>query len=143
MPVLKAEQLQGLQMDYDTLRVLGSGLGSGGLLCLMTVSVVSVLPAASRSFFIRNRVASVLRAVRGPVGCTAFWSVSLLARPRWRICTSLKLWRGRLRGIPFVRLVKLQLGQSKGFCANSGMNLSTTLFMVGRLWMTRREWLHE
>lgn len=29
MPVLKAEQLQGLQMDYDTLRVLGSGLGSG------------------------------------------------------------------------------------------------------------------
>ena len=34
MPVLKAEQLQGLQMDYDTLRALGTGLGSGAIVVL-------------------------------------------------------------------------------------------------------------
>ncbi|MEE7567114.1 NADH-quinone oxidoreductase subunit F, partial [Xanthomonas sp. Kuri4-3] len=31
MPVLKADQLKGLQMDYDTLRALGTGLGSGAI----------------------------------------------------------------------------------------------------------------
>ncbi|MHC1479226.1 NADH-quinone oxidoreductase subunit NuoF [Frateuria aurantia] len=34
MPVLKAEQLKGLQMDYDTLRGLGTGLGSGAIVVL-------------------------------------------------------------------------------------------------------------
>jgi NADH-quinone oxidoreductase subunit F len=34
MPVLKAEQLKGLQMDYDTLRALGTGLGSGAIVVL-------------------------------------------------------------------------------------------------------------
>jgi NADH-quinone oxidoreductase subunit F len=34
MPVLKAEQLAGLQMDYDTLRNLGTGLGSGAIVVL-------------------------------------------------------------------------------------------------------------
>jgi len=34
MPVLKAEELKGLQMDYDTLRALGTGLGSGAIVVL-------------------------------------------------------------------------------------------------------------
>src|SRR5688572_16444757 len=34
MPVLKADQLAGLQMDYDTLRALGTGLGSGAIVVL-------------------------------------------------------------------------------------------------------------
>ena len=34
MPVLRAEQLNGLQMDYDTLRALGTGLGSGAVIVL-------------------------------------------------------------------------------------------------------------
>ena len=34
MPVLKAEQLKGLPMDYDTLRALGTGLGSGAIVVL-------------------------------------------------------------------------------------------------------------
>ena len=34
MPVLTAEQLKGLPMDYDTIRALGSGLGSGAIVVL-------------------------------------------------------------------------------------------------------------
>jgi len=34
MPVLKADELKGLQMDYDTLRALGTGLGSGAIVVL-------------------------------------------------------------------------------------------------------------
>ncbi len=34
MPVLNAEQLKGLQMDYDTLKALHTGLGSGAIMVL-------------------------------------------------------------------------------------------------------------
>ena len=34
MPVLRAEQLDDLPMDYDTLRALGTGLGSGAIIVL-------------------------------------------------------------------------------------------------------------
>ncbi len=82
----------------------------------MTVSVVSVLPAASRSFFIRNRVASVLRAVGDRLDAPRFGAYRCWPGHDGGSAPA-KVVAGQIEGIPFVRLVKLQLGQSKGFSA--------------------------
>ena len=52
MPVLRAEQLAGLQMDYDTLRDLKTGLGSGAIVVLDdTVCTVRFTRRISQFFY--------------------------------------------------------------------------------------------
>ena len=88
MPVLTAAELKGLPMDYDTIRALGSGLGSGAIVVLDDSVCCVKFACRISQFFHKESCGQCTPAVKAPAGCTACWSASSPARPRWKTCTS-------------------------------------------------------
>ena len=125
MPVMPADVIMEVDLDYDSLAKANSALGSAGMIVMDdSTCMVKALERISR-FITRNPVVSVRPVEKAVAGCIASLNVLRKVTARWKISTCWKVRRVRLKGILFVLLVMQLPGRYKVSSSISEKSLNT------------------
>lgn len=143
MPVLKADQVAGLQMDYDTLRALGTGLGSGAIVVLDD-SVCCVRFACRISQFFHKESCGQCTPCREGTG----WMHRVLERIVAGKATmedlhQLRTVAGQIEGHTICAFGEAAAWPIQGFLRQFWTSSSTTSSTVVRSSTRTSEWPHE
>jgi len=124
MPVLPADVMMDMTMDYDALGKAGSGLGSGAVIVMdETTCMVKACTRISR-FYHMESCGQCTPCREGPVGCIAFYNALLMVKAVTKIWNYCVRPPAKLKAILFVLLVRQPPGRCRVSCVSSGMNLN-------------------